>query len=165
MKGLETSFSSCVRAAAGFCSLVPASVAHKFCGFDKLRDYLKYWFGSRSTDAYLKDNFDVYSKFLEEKKSLVGRPGSKYNMRNSTRQSSETSWSTTSSIFPESAKVWLEGLELVRKDGILCFGRLGRNYKIALKKKYVSCLIHKNTLIENAVAKINDEWVQKIIHV
>ena len=39
----------------------------------------------------------------------------------------------------------------------------GRDYKIAVKKRFVSCLIHKKTIIERAVSKINDEWVQKII--
>ena len=63
-------FSQCVRSAAGFTSLVPASVASKFCGFDKLRIYLKYWFGSRSADAYLKDNFYIVKLFEEEKKQV-----------------------------------------------------------------------------------------------
>ena len=162
LTGLETSFSQCVRAAAGFTSLVPASVASKFCGFDKLRIYLKYWLGSRSADAYLKDNFDIVGVFEEEKKQERSVQ-SRYMLRGTTVEKTADVWRERMTIFPKSALRQIEDFVHIRKEGIKIFSKMGCHYKVGLKKKFVSCLIHKKTKIENAVGQINERYKIEIL--
>ena len=111
----------------------------------------------------MKGNFDVYDEFLREKETMKNKPSGRYNLRSSTTNQTEATSLAATTIYPSSAQRWFERFGDIRKEGIRIFPKYGRSYKLALKKRHVSCLIHKKTLIENAVKKINDEWASTIL--
>ena len=123
---------------------------------------MKYWFGSRSADAFLKEKFDIFELF-EREQLQVRQSVSRYSLRKKTVKMSEEVWREKNSIFPKSACEWFEKFGEVRKEGIRIFAKMLASYKIGLKKRYVSCLIHKKTKIEAAVKQINEKYKLEIL--
>ena len=161
--GLESSFNQCIRAAAGFSSVVPAHVAASFCGFDKLKKYMEYWLASRSADSYLRENFDIFEIWSDESASSKATRPPGRQLRASTMAQTSSLHQKQASKFPATAKKWLNLIEKPRKLGIDNFLKSGCSFKLDMKKRMVAKIIDKRTVIEAAVKKLNDTWKEKIL--
>ena len=84
-------------------------------------------------------------------------------LRGTTVEKTADVWRERMTIFPKSALRQIEDFVHIRKEGIKIFSKMGCHYKVGLKKKFVSCLIHKKTKIENAVRQINERYKLEIL--
>ena len=151
------------RAVAGFNRMVPSETVLDFLGVDSLHDYFRYWLATRSTDATMTGQFDIFNTYLEEPfyLELPDSPRHKYNLRQSTTKT--VSSSKSESKFPVATEVWFEDAAMMRNEALKYFGECLKGYKGKLKRKFLKRILAKGTDITKAVDELNTKYYEIVM--
>ena len=160
---LSCSIMGLFRAVAGFNKMVPTETVLEFLGLDSLSTYFCYWLATRSADAKVTGQFDIFNIYLLEPESneLPISPRHSYNLRQSTVRA--TSSSKSESKFPLNAEIWFENTVDMRKDALGFFGQYLKGYKVKLKRKYLKRILAKGTEVIEAVDELNKKYYNKVM--